>query len=259
MEPNLSLTDPADKLLYRRALDLCDQAVSQYTDRYTTFLDPHQQAVCQLACQQAQREGQELSFTFFGGFPDAQRRMLGVFCQYSDPQEAEPPIQGVTFTFRREDSLTHRDFLGCILGLEIKRELLGDILVEPGRAVVFCTGVAASLACQIEKVGRVGVRPQLGIPETLPAAYTLRPIPGTVSSLRLDSVCALCLGLSREKAAALVRSGAVRLNHLENTRTDQPLQEGDILSVHGHGRYLVQQIGSQSRSGRIHLVCAQYQ
>ena len=77
---------------------------------------------------------------FFGGYDGAARTVCGFFEDtYAEemPHEELFPVRAVTFSFRERDNPTHRDFLGALLALGIKRELLGDILVAEDYAVVF--------------------------------------------------------------------------------------------------------------------------
>lgn len=73
------------------------------------------------------------------------------------PPEDIFPVGAVTFSFRKSDTLTHRDILGALMSLEIKRELLGDILTAEGYAVVFVHENAIELVSSVDKIGRVGV------------------------------------------------------------------------------------------------------
>ena len=69
--------------------------------------------------------------------------------------------------------LSHRDILGSLMALGIKRETVGDILIEEGRAVVFvCGDVKEYILNQVEKIGRVGVDMTEGCSFPLPEGET---------------------------------------------------------------------------------------
>ena len=75
-------------------------------------------------------ENRKANFGFWGGCDSCERVMVGCF-----PQGFEKttfPISAITFKFRKTDKLSHRDFLGTLMGLGITRESVGDILVEDG-------------------------------------------------------------------------------------------------------------------------------
>ena len=135
----------------------------------------------------------------------------------------------------------------------------GEILVGEDHAVLFCIPTAAGvIERELSRVGRVGVQVQTGFQEPLPPAFSLEYHSGTVSSMRLDCVVAMMLNLSREKSAALIEGGQVNLNFLEEQRCACQLRQGDILSVRGHGRFVVWEIGSSSKKGRLHLTVGRY-
>ena len=72
--------------------------------------------------------------------------------------------------------LTHRDYLGSLMGLGLTREKLGDILLsQQGAQVVVLREVLPILLSQWEKVGRYPVRLT-----PIPLAQ-LRPVPGSES------------------------------------------------------------------------------
>ncbi len=96
---------------------------------------------------------------FWGGYPDAERVFFGAFPDFMEPDAKAFPIAALTAAFRRQDRLTHRDFLGALLHAGLERSSLGDILTEEGRAVIFCRREVSGFLCtQVEKIGGVGVQ-----------------------------------------------------------------------------------------------------
>jgi RNA-binding protein YlmH len=77
----------------------------------------------------------------YGGYEEAERRML--VCIPADlPLSAEEATEGLIRVLRVTKpaisrDLSHRDYLGSILGLGIERRLTGDILVRPDGADIF--------------------------------------------------------------------------------------------------------------------------
>ena len=65
-------------------------------------------------------------------------------------------------------------------------------------------------------------------------------------------------GLSRTSAADLIRAGVVTLNYLPCPRTDAPVKAGDVLSIRGHGKGTIAELGGESRKGRLFLRCEIY-
>ena len=145
----------------------------------------------------------------------------------------------------------HRDYLGAILGLGIRRAWIGDILVSGSTAYVFCLPSVEGHVLTLEKVGRCGVK-------TAPMALADVPAPErktktvtfTVKSLRFDAAVAGLFGLSRTVAAERIRAGLASLNDAECLRPDAPVHAGDILSLRGCGKGAVTDEGGLSRKGR---------
>lgn len=242
-------------MLYARLADAADLCLARNRAAFVGFLDEREAALAQTFSA-----SRKLDHTLlWGGYPQAERRMFGVFPDFSEPQPDWFPIQAVTLTFRTQDVLTHRDFLGALLSHGVRRDVIGDILTEPGRAVVFLREEAAGyLLGQIEKIGRVGVRAVQGALEPLPQPRQTMEIRGVVSSLRVDCVAAVCAHLSREKTGVLIREGLVMLNHQTVTAPSQMTQSGDKLSIRGKGRFLLDSVGTATKKGRFHIVVQKY-
>ncbi len=131
------------------AADICEKAQKP---KFLGFLTADE-----AECARRLLNNRRCSTKFFGGYEGAERVMLGCFPDWDEIQDF--PVSAVTFTFRKSDALRHRDFLGALMALGIKRETVGDILTEEGRAVIFVTNeVKGFVLSQVEKIGSVGVK-----------------------------------------------------------------------------------------------------
>ena len=196
-------------------------------------------------------------YEFFGGYDDATRVMLGCFPEWD--YEKHFPITPITFKFRRQDILTHRDVLGSLMALGLKRETVGDILIEEGRAVVFVTEENADfIMSQIYKIGRVGVTSQKGFSEPLPQAGTMVESSVTVASNRLDCVVAALIGASRNKATEIIEQSLVSVNSVISEKTTLRLSDGDIISIRKKGKFKIESQGDKTRKDRIILKFKKY-
>lgn len=175
----------------------------------------------------------------------------------SDENTAEQfPIKAVTFTFRKEDSVTHRDVLGSLMALGIERDTVGDIFVTDGKAAVFVyEKVAPLISDSITKIGRVGVQVDIGITAgfTLPARK-YEELQFSVASMRLDNIVRCVAGTSRTGAVEkYITPQLVTLNGTVCTDVSKQLSEGDVFSVRGKGKFILQCIGETGRKGNIHI------
>lgn len=198
-------------------------------------------------------------YMLWGGYGDADRVMLGAFSDYEEPDAESFPIRALTFSFRKQDRLTHRDVLGSLMGLGLTRDSVGDILVSEDRAVVFLTEIAAETAeRELAKIGRAGIGITQGFdPECLPKRE-FAEIKGTVSSLRADCVLALAVRCSRTRAEQLIAQGAVAVRGNELASGAKKLAEGDTFTVRGSGKFILDSIGGSTKKERLFITIKKF-
>jgi len=192
-----------------------------------------------------------------GGFRDAER-VVPIFAREYAPEDY---LAAVELRFRPQDSLSHRDILGAVLGLGLEREVLGDIAVGEGVARLVCLArIAGFIVENLEQAGKVGLYaeriPLAALPEL---TKELREQRGTVASLRLDALLAEAFRCSRGTAAELLAQRLVQLRHEECRDGDAKVREGDIISVRGKGRVKLLHAGEPTRKGRIWVTIGHYQ
>ena len=148
-----------------------------------------------------------------------------------------------------ERALTHRDYLGALLSLGIKRECLGDILPCPNGAYVFALPRIAPLLLEdLTSVGRCAARVRTASSEALPPIPQPEEKTASVASLRLDAVLAAMLHVSR----------AVDVNHVTMSSALSEVYENDRFSVRGYGKYRLCGTGARSRKGRTFVSYLEY-
>lgn len=244
-----------DRLLTARVQDAVAAVRDGGAPRFLGFLGEHAAALAKSAAAALRFD----RILLFGGYEGAERVQLGVFPDWCEPDPGRFPVRAVTVYFRRQERLTHRDFLGSLMSLGIKREAVGDILTAQGKAVLFLSAELADYVIgQLDRVGGEGVRLVSGVDGELPAPAELRALSATVASERLDCVVGALCGFSRGKSAALIEGGLVSLRGAVCLRTAAPVQAGDKISVRGEGRFLVDEIGEKTRKGRIILSARKY-
>lgn len=246
-----------DKLFTARLNDMyrkCDRGCGSV---YSSFLDERQCAEAELFCS---RLGGSVQYALWGGYEGAQRKMLCMFEEYAAGYVMEEfPMKCLTFSFRKEDRLTHRDFLGSFMALRLKREAIGDIIIADGAAQVFVTEVAASLiVSSVSKIGRTGVKISEDKQLEIEIKQEFEEISGTVASMRLDCIVSTAAKISRENAARLIRSEKVSVNHFPVMSLSHEIHEDDVISVRGSGKYILDNIKGTTKKGRIHINLRKY-
>ena len=245
---------PQDALLEARLLDAARRS-AYGGPRFVGFLDEREAALAQRALRKAGFENDML----WGGYDGAERVVVGLFPQDAAPDKALFPVVPVTAFFRACDVLTHRDFLGALMSAGIQRDTVGDLLVEEGRCVLFLRAeIADFVLAQTEKIGGVGVKLRVGAEEPLPQGMGFAAFSAVIASARLDCAVAAALSTSREKAAALIASGGVLLNHEEIVSVSAAVRDGDKLSVRGKGRFILDSVGPVTKKGRLALSGRKY-
>ena len=110
----------------------------------------------------------------------------------------------------------------------------------------------------VRKIGRTGVKLALCDRPVQPPEIQYKEINGTVASLRLDCVTALAIRQSREKTAALIRSGLVQTDHEITESPAKMIEEGDVISVRGYGKFLLRSVNGTTAKDRIHITVCKY-
>lgn len=245
----------SESLLQARVRDAAALCLRRGRPCFVGFLAEEERGVAE---QIAAREP-SVDFTFFGGYEEAVRGMLAVFPSDFPREAVSFPLTALGFSYRKEASLCHRDFLGTLLGCGIERDAVGDILCGQGLTVAFVSReLVPYLKEQISRVGREGVTLLPAYDGELPEQREAEELRFTVASPRLDAVVAALAKLSRAKAAETIGAGLVQLCHVVCTAPAREIKIGDTLSVRGVGRFTVESFGGETKKGRNIITVKKY-
>lgn len=256
--------------LVARLCDLAERA-ERGEVAISSFLSPREGL---LASRYLSTRG--IAYRLFGGYDDAERVRAYLLPSYMEESMAdvgtldellqafgfESRISCLRVTGSGYVSLSHRDFLGSLLGLGLERSVIGDVVVSEAsvQALVFCDEtIAPFLLSEWKKVGNDTVKiSRLSLSEIDIPPRRFAPIHDTLASPRLDGVVASLCRLSRDRAKTTVESGLVELNFETEARPDRTVEEGAILSVRGFGRYRIISVSEQTKKGRFRLEAQKY-
>lgn len=242
------ISDSSDKLLKTRVEDTVQLCDKRSAPCFLGFLDLHEQAVV----SQLLSSMTGVSWSLSGGYEQAERRILSVFPDYYMPEDIEYPLAAVGFTYRARHKMTHRDILGTLMALGIRRDKIGDILCSDGISIVFLhTDIAGYVCEQVDRIGREGVAVISDYNGPLPYHREYQEINETIASPRLDVLVKTLCRCPRDKAAEAIRSGLVSINHMVNDSTSATVTAPCTLSIRGYGRFLIDRIGPETRKGRL--------
>ncbi|MDD3165036.1 MAG: YlmH/Sll1252 family protein [Oscillospiraceae bacterium] len=249
-----------DKIILARAMDRIAAGYDRNIPTATAFLTARERILTGNLLRAAGLPAGQ----FFGGFDAAERTVCAYLPDYLEPESyfsgENSPVALVRATFHAGDGLTHRDFLGSLMGAGIKRETVGDIFVDSGSCDFFA--LREILPYILQNLSTAG-RSKLSLAE-IPVGLLRRPeekireIRDTVSSLRMDAVVASGFHLSRGKAAALIEGGKATLNHMPTIKSDKQVSMGDTITVRSLGKLELTTVGGETKKGRIGITISRY-
>ncbi len=223
--------------------------------RYSAFLDALEQDLLMKA------DGLATGFWLFGGFEEAER-VVAAFAE-EEPEHSAFPVAAVAVrpsNARFPGDLTHRDYLGALMGLGIERDRIGDINVGKEVSYIFClTDIAQFIADNLTSVGRTTVKCELSDIAGLSARpVEFEDICVPLASERVDAAVARLAKVSRNGAAELLAQAKVFLNRRQCENGAAKLKEGDILSIRGIGKFKYDGIAYTGKKGKEHALFKKY-
>ena len=283
-----------DKLTLAHAEDRIEQCRNYDMLTHTSFLDARQQSLVRRAF--GVRSG-DVRLVYDGGYEDADRVILAALPYYM-ADLYEESLSGGTSNANAPDAagagrsagipgfapvrelmtviratapkgshasrsgraLSHSDYLGALMGLGIKRTMVGDILVrEDGADIIVLAEIADYIMQTFASAGRSHLSlERLPIEALCVPEQNTTEIRDTVASLRLDALLAAAFRLPRGKAADAIRQGLVFVDHLEATKADMQVEEGAEPVIRHKGKAVLTAVGGRSRKDRINVTFLKY-
>lgn len=232
----------------------------------SAFLSPRE---LHFARRELDRGG--VRFFTFGGYEGAERQKIYFLPDYMEDVNSERELLDYGYSsavcaIKVKGSgfvtLSHRDFMGSLLGLGVERSVIGDIVVtDTGReAVVFCDETIAIFLLEAwTKAGNDKIRTErFSLPEGFSYTRRFAPISDTVASPRLDAVVAAICKLSREKARVIVENETVEVDYETLSRPDRTIEAPCLVTVRGYGKYRILSLSDQTKKGRYRLFAEKY-
>ena len=246
-----------DRVLLAKLWDKITAGMRKNIPANTCFLSPREQEMANylFGCPEG--------LHFFGGYPDAERKMLIYLPDYLDEAalyEEDAPCICLRAAFFQGDSPSHRDFLGALMGAGIGRETVGDICVGEGRCDFFVTAeIAPYLLQNFTSAGRTKLHlEQIPLTDACIPEPEVKEIKDTLASLRLDSVIASGFRIGRSLAAQYVTTGKAAMDGLPCEKPDKPVSEGVKISVRGLGKMKLVKVNGKTKKDRISVVTHRY-
>ncbi|AIS52662.1 RNA-binding S4 domain-containing protein [Thermoanaerobacter kivui] len=236
-----------------RFKDIVKSVLKNKQVRYTDFLSLSEQKLFEKATLKEQYQG--IQYYFEGGYPSAERKIAIIYPDFLKPEET--PICAIR-AVGNLSKLSHRDVLGSLLGLGIKRQKIGDIIVKEDKCdVLLHRDVQAYVLMSLLKIGKEKVNvTSIELKDVMEPEIKCKDVFSTVASLRVDSVVAVGFGISRTKASEFIKSGMAQINweYIEDPSSE--VKEGDVVSLRGFGRIKLEEVKGVTKKGRfsVHIL-----
>ena len=241
-----------ENMLKKRFIELSERAFSKNIYTFTEFLSPAEQALLK-SCVKG------VHYHFDGGYEKA----VAVFgseelCGYIE----SAPISYIKIepcSMKFSGELAHRDFLGSIMSLGIRRSTLGDLIVKGNIAYAPCLENISDYICEnLVEIKHTNVRcskvehiPEYALPQPVESEFV-------VASERLDSVISSIYKLSRSESKGLCEHEKVLVGGIPMLSASYTPKEGDIISVRGHGKFIYSGIKLETKKGRLRCIAKIY-
>ncbi len=247
-----------EQVLMGRLRDLAKRAYEKNIYTYSSYLSLPEQGVLETMAK-------ELSFIpydLFGGHEMAERKVVGFGSEELFGYLGQFPVTILKVTPVLEkfgEELNHRDYLGSLMNLGIRRDTIGDILVKEKTGFIFCLDEVAEFILQnLVKIRHTQISCKI-IEDDIELKPTMIDESYPVSSMRLDVIIAATCKLSRRESLSFFERNEVQLNSKVTTENAVNLKPGDVFSVRGKGKYILESIGGTTKRGRTYINVKRYQ
>lgn len=251
---------PEEKLILSKIMDKIEFCKIRNQIQVTHFLDLAQQ---QLVTKFLKSQKQE-NYLLFGGFETAERAMLLFY-----PDKLEPFIKQKQINFNEwlkviritlpnemAGQYEHRNYLGALMKLGIKREMIGDILVDKKGAdiLLHCDSLSFLLANlpSLTRFQKAKIE-EISLQEIRKIEVKREEFSITVSSMRLDNVVAELAKCSRNKATELLMQERVLVNFEIITKATKEIKPNDRITIRGRGRFFIKEVIGNTKKGKIFI------
>lgn len=235
-----------------KIIDKANGTLKNYDVRSSDFFNPFEieNAIAIL------NSTDELKYTVDGGYKESERKVVFIYPFYMEYEDIEETLRFIqiegNFKFK---SISHKDYLGSLLNLGIKREKVGDIIIHDN----FCQVIVSNDICDfilmnLEKVARNSVKlKEISRKEIIYNPPNFKEISFTVSSSRLDCIISGLYNISRQESSKLINAEKVQVNYEKITSCSKEIKSGSIISVRGKGRSKIINIGELTKKGKIRV------
>ena len=246
------IKDEDQVLPMRRILDKIEKVLVNHSIESTDFLDPYQRKLSYSFLNRFS----DISYYEEGGYDEGERKSLIVFPSYLDFEHIENPIGALRISGKfKFKEVTHRDYLGSIMGLGIKREKIGDITIHENNCeVILHKDILDYIKFNLKTIGKEPVTiDEISIRNVKKGIEEFKEVIDTVASLRLDAMISTTYNISRESSSTYINNNKVKVNWKPTTQPSFEIHEGDVISLRGYGRFILNKVLGITKKDRVRV------
>ena len=244
-----------DKICLSQVLDKIEFSKTRERIEYTDFLDMYQISLIENFLRKISFENYQL----FGGYAESERKILIAYPEKYNERMIEKnynkmlKIVRIELPEEEQGKYSHRNYLGGIVKLGLKREKVGDILVSnDGADIIVVEDFAEILRKELPSLTRFE-NSKIAIEEISnirKKEVKIEEVSIIVPSLRLDNIVSDLARTSRSKAAQIISQERVFINGQNETKLSKQLKLNDVITIRGKGRFVIKEFAGTTRSGR---------
>lgn len=254
-----------DKLLISKIMDKIEFCKQRKTVETTDFLDLAEQKMVENFLQSQKITNYKLT----GGKEDLERKIIifypdklqTIFEKNSFNLNTVFSVLKIAIPSELQGQYDHRMYLGGLMKLGIKREKIGDILVdEKGCDILIKPEIEKFITTNITELTRFSKSKimTISLEEIREKVQQKEELKITIPSMRLDSIVSELVHCARNKAAQIIEQERVFVNFEVVTKTSKEVKEKDILTIRGKGRFEIGNIVGNTKKERIILLVQKY-
>lgn len=252
-----------DKMCLSQVLDKIEFSKTKEKIQTTDFFDMYQVSLVENFLRKIKFQEYQL----FGGYQEAERKILIVYPEKYDDKMLTKNYSKILKIVRIElpeeekGKYSHRNYLGGIVKLGLRREKVGDIIVrEDGADIIVVEEFATILKQQLPSLTRFENSKIIieEIENLIQREVKVETIKIIVPSLRLDNFVSDLARTSRSKAVQMIDQERVFVNGQNETKASKQLKLNDIITIRGKGRFIIKEFAGTTRSGRTVVAIEKY-
>lgn len=248
-----SFKNDEDKTFTARLIDCIEQAQRSFEPKFTQFLDPAQ--VCK--AERIISQFHEVRYLVSCGVYGCERNIIAIFPEDFDEEKLQLPLSGLCVLYKSKfENISHRDVLGALMGIGIKREKTGDIIINEDKCyIICCNDISYYIIMNLNMIKHTSVKAEyIDFDKIERVQDNYREIVSSIASMRLDSILSCGYGESRSSIVHEITRGNVKVNWEEILTPSHVINEGDTVSLKGRGRIKVEKVEGVTRKGRVRVV-----